>query len=167
MIKNDNNNEWIRLLVIVILLNFIFSIYNAQYGLMMKLTEQTVNTNEKTEEEKPETVDYILNLKKIENNKEVWETYNVNVIDARPSIGMYTLDNSKTDGLVIQLKFNDNKTIEVYECTEDMIKVRHLATLLEGSISIKAYDKIELEVKETEESNDDKQQSDSNESVES
>ena len=149
------NNKWNRVLMLIICLILTANLYKIQYILYMTDTEITDETNtEQLDENIPEikTEKYNLSLKVIEDEQEVWKTYKVDVIESRESVGIYWLNNSKTEGYKIKIKFNEDGTVDVSEHTEQEIKVRHLAKLNGGCISIDTYDKIVKEV-ETNESN--------------
>lgn len=149
-----NSNKLGRLIALGITLILTISLYKIQYNLFLNNTQvetQNEDTESDTDKIEYETVKYDLSLKIIENEQEIWKTYTVNVIEARESVGIYWLDNSKTEGYKIKIKFNDDGTVDISEHTSDDIKVRHLAKLLDGCISIKTYDKLDTKEEMTDE----------------
>lgn len=148
-------NKWNRVIMLIICLVLTANLYKIQYLLFMTDTEVTEETSkEQTEQSVSEikTEKYNLSLKVVEDKQEVWKTYTVDVIECRESVGIYWLNNSKTEGYKIKVKFNEDGTVDISEHTEQEIKVRHLAKLNGGCISIDTYDKIAKEV-EADESN--------------
>lgn len=154
-------NKWTRLLILALLFSWISNLFQLQYAIYIQnqtLEEAagaTVGTdtsetedNSTSEIEEIQPVKYKLSLKQIEDNKEVWETYTVDVIEEREDYGIYWLTNSKTEGYFIKLKFNEDGTVDISEHNELRVKVRHLAKLNGGSIIINTYDKLEIPVQE-------------------
>ena len=155
MDNTNNNNKskrkfrtpwWVWFYLIVFYTDSSFVYYEQQV---------TAQDEQKAQEEiqskiEFESVEYELSLKEIKNGQEVWNTYTVNVIDGKESSGTYWLDNSKTDGYIIKLKFEDDGSIRIEEWTDDKIRVRHLARLTEGTMSIKDYNEIVVETDDTE-----------------
>ena len=92
------------------------------------------------------TVEYELSLMIIEDNQEVWKTYTVDVIEAREQYGTYWINNSKTEGHIIKVDFDEYGYVHITEHTDDRIKVRHLASVKGGNMTIKEYKEIEKEV---------------------
>lgn len=149
-----NSNKLGRLIALGITLILTINLYKIQYNLFLNNTQVETQNEDKesvTNKIEYETVKYDLNLKVIENEQEIWKTYTVDVIETRESVGIYWLDNSKTEGYKIKIKFNENGTVDISEHTPDGIKVRHLAKLLDGYISIKTYDKLDAKEEMTDE----------------
>ena len=156
--KNSNRpikTGWLIWIYLIVFYTYSFIIYSG---------EQKVIKEEQLKEEANkviefETTEFELKLKEVINNQEVWRTYTVDVIDGRESSGVYWLDNSKTEGYIIKLMFEDDGSVRVEEWTDEKIRARHLARLTGGSISIKDYSEIvedteggdEIEQKETKE----------------
>ena len=149
--KNNNNRPfktswWIWIYLII------FYIYSSiVYGINQRAYEDEQKAKEEAQEIiEFESIEYELSLKEIEDNQEVWKTYDVNVIDGKEYSGTYWLDNSKTEGYIIKVVFEDDGSVKIEEWTQDKIRVRHLAKLEAGSIHIKEYDKIVIDKGETE-----------------
>lgn len=162
--NNQNNNRPFKTGLLI----WIYLIVFYAYSFIVYHNEQKVIEEEQAKQQEQqviefETVEFELNLKEIKNNQEVWKTYTVDVIDGREYNGVYWLDNSKTDGYIIKLRFEDDGSVIVEEWTDTKTKARHLARLTDGNIHIKTYNKIELteggdevEQKETTKTNENK-----------
>lgn len=153
------NNKWIRILVLFLLLSTISDVFMMQYAMLLggnstDMSEITDNDSEKDDKEVEEieydTVKYKLDLLIIEDNKEVWKTYSVDVIEAREDYGTYWIDNSKTEGHILKLDFNEDGYVNITEHTDDRIKVRHIASIKGGNIVIEEYNEIIVESKDKE-----------------
>lgn len=145
--NNQNNNRPFKTHWLIWVYLIIFYTYSS----FIYMGEQRAAQEEQKKQEQIqeiiefETTEFKLNLKEVEDNKEVWKTYIVNVIDGRESNGVYWLDNSKTEGYIIKLRFEEDGSVIIEEWTQDKIKARHLARLSAGSINIKTYDEIKVE----------------------
>lgn len=151
-----NNNKWTRLGIIAILFITISQVFLIQYSTYvtytMEMEQKQLEEQKAAEEEakKLESVEYELSIKTIENEEETWKTYTVHVYDMRESVGIYWLNDSLTEDLVIKLKFNEDNTLDISEHTLEGIKVRYLGRFNEAIIHIKEYNDIGEELEENE-----------------